>query len=87
MLYSKGYSIIFLYKFTKLFPFAKSVLDKRTPTASSSASPPNHPPPVSREPVTWRVIAGSFRDRANADKQAARLKKLGIDCFVVEHGV
>ena len=35
---------------------------------------------VSRE--TYRVIAGSFKNKDNANKQAEKLKKLGIDCFV-----
>ena len=35
---------------------------------------------VSRE--TYRVIAGSFKNKDNANKQVEKLKKLGIDCFV-----
>ena len=35
---------------------------------------------VSRE--TYRVIAGSFKNKDNANKQVEKLKKLGIECFV-----
>ena len=30
----------------------------------------------------YRVIAGSFKNKDNANKQAEKLKKLGIECFV-----
>ena len=32
--------------------------------------------------VTYRVIAGSFKNKDNANKQVEKLKKLGIECFV-----
>jgi N-acetylmuramoyl-L-alanine amidase len=56
--------------------------------ASSSESPPAQAPQApasSAEGTVWRVIAGSFRERRNADLHAAEVRRRGVDCFVAEH--
>lgn len=39
-------------------------------------------PTTSTANVTYRVITGSFQERANADKRAAELKAKGFDSFI-----
>ena len=36
----------------------------------------------SKGDIFYRVVAGSFKDRKNADEQVKKLKKLGIDVFI-----
>lgn len=49
-------------------------LKKRTSAGSISAG----------NAVFYRVVAGSFHERANADAQVARLKKLGVDGVFID---
>ena len=38
--------------------------------------------PVEKGETFYRVVAGSFKDRKNADEQVKKLKKLGINVFI-----
>jgi len=37
--------------------------------------------------TVWRVVAGSFRERANAETHAEELKRKGVDCFVAQYSL
>ncbi|MCL1880655.1 MAG: N-acetylmuramoyl-L-alanine amidase [Oscillospiraceae bacterium] len=59
--------------------------------ANSKPVSPNSPtvsanPPASGK-TTFRVVAGSFANRANAEAQVRRLKSSGFDSFIVEHKI
>jgi len=42
--------------------------------------------PTGRQAAPWyRVVAGSYRSRATADREAARLRAQGIDAFIVPY--
>jgi N-acetylmuramoyl-L-alanine amidase len=52
----------------------------------SSSEPPFTPAtPQPQNNTLWRVVAGSFRERANAEIRVAELRRLGVDGFVMEH--
>ena len=67
------------YKTDMIYVIANAILEYYNKSLLSK--PVNKPAEnVSRE--TFRVIAGSFKNKDNADKQAEKLQKLGIECFV-----
>ena len=66
--------------------YAKGILDyfavewKEEGQASSEAAAP-----PSTGGVLFRVVAGSFSNKSNADAQVKLLKSKGIDCFIAEY--
>lgn len=46
-------------------------------------SPPNPTPPTSNNQTLYRVMAGSYANRDNAESQVAKLKKAGFDATIM----
>ena len=68
----------------KAFPFDELIrlANGSGTSAPAPTNPPNPPTPPATN-TTFRVIAGSYKLRSNANKQLERLKKLGFkDCFL-----
>jgi cell division protein FtsN len=59
---------------TAAAPVAPAVLNTPTASAASAASV-----------ASFRVVAGSFAKRANAEAQVRRLKLKGFDSFITEN--
>ena len=67
------------YKTDMIYAIANAILEYfNKPLLSKPVNKPTEN--VSRE--TYRVIAGSYKNKDNANKQVEKLKKLGIECFV-----
>ena len=67
------------YKTDMIYAIANAILEYFNKPLLSK---PVNKPTENDSPVTYRVIAGSFTNKDNANKQLEKLKKLGIDCFV-----
>ena len=66
------------YKTDMIYTIANVILEYyNKPLLSITTSKP-----VITNSTSYRVIAGSFKNKDNANKQVEKLKKLGIDCFV-----
>ena len=46
-------------------------------------SPPNPTPPTSNNQTLYRIMAGSYANRDNAESQVAKLKKAGFDATIM----
>ena len=66
------------YKIDMIYAIANAILEYYNKPLLSK--PVNKP--VATATATYRVIAGSFKNKDNANKQVEKLKKLGIECFV-----
>lgn len=63
---------------------AKALFEGITNTVYTPPAPPT-PPASSTGNTMFRVVAGTYSDRANAEAQQAKLKKAGFDSFLVAY--
>ncbi|MDR0198001.1 MAG: N-acetylmuramoyl-L-alanine amidase [Oscillospiraceae bacterium] len=70
--------------------YAKGILDYFGMSWLPETSPASPASEASKAPETpkkilYRVVAGSFSERANAEARAKTLKAKGVDCFIAEY--
>lgn len=65
--------------------YAKGILDFLSVEWVDEGAAPVPPVAPPSSGVLFRVVTGSFSNRANADAQMRRLKAAGFDSFIIEH--